>query len=64
MSTPDATFPHRGRLRRWLMGLGLLFAMIAAYGLSLNWFAHRLGASIEKSVHAPEPVDREVMSPR
>ncbi len=58
--------PRPGRLRRWLVGLALLTALALAYGLSLNWFAHRLGDDVEKSLRVPDAVDSDnaVLSPR
>ncbi|MCL1634750.1 hypothetical protein M2650_08920 [Luteimonas sp. SX5] len=56
--------PRTGRLRRWLVGLGLLVLLATVYGLSLNWFAQRLGDDVEKSLRVPGATDGEVMSPR
>ncbi len=56
--------PRSGRLRRWLVGLGLLVLLATGYGLSLNWFAQRLGDDVEKSLHMPETSDSGVISPR
>lgn len=56
--------PRSSRLRRWLVGLGLLTALASAYGLSLSWFAHRLGDDVEKSLRMPETSDSGVISPR
>lgn len=58
--------PRPGRLRRWLVGLALLTVLALAYGLSLNWFAHRLGDDVEKSLRVPNAADTDnaVLSPR
>lgn len=56
--------PRPGRLRRWLVGLGLLALLMAVYGAGLNWFAHRLGSDIEKSLRIPDGSDSGVISPR
>jgi len=56
--------PRSGRLRRWLVGLGLLTLLAAVYGVSLSWFAHRLGDDVEKSLHMPDASDSGVISPR
>lgn len=61
---PHLNSPRPGRLRRWLVGLGLLVLLMAIYGVSLNWFAHRLGDDIEKSLRIPEGSDSGVISPR
>ncbi|TWI01885.1 hypothetical protein IP90_02445 [Luteimonas cucumeris] len=56
--------PRSSRLRRWLAGAGLLTVLALAYGLSLSWFAHRLGDDVEKTLKVPQGVDGGVVSPR
>lgn len=61
---PNLNSPRPGRLRRWLVGLGLLVLLMAIYGVSLNWFANRLGDDVEKSLRIPDGSDSGVISPR
>lgn len=61
---PHPNSPRSSRLRRWLLGLGLLGLLMAIYGASLNWFAHRLGDDVEKSLRVPDGSDSGVISPR
>jgi len=56
--------PRSGRLRRWLIGIALLTVLAAGYGVSLNWFAHRLGDDIEKTLRSPSAPENAVPSPR
>lgn len=64
MRTHPSDPPRSSRLRRWLIGLGLIVVLAAVYGVSLNWFAHRLGDDVEKSLHVPDGTDNGVVSPR
>lgn len=63
---PQHHAPRSGRLRRWLIGLSLLSALALGYGLSLSWFAHRLGNDVEKSLRVPDASDTDnaVLPPR
>ena len=63
MQPPHSHPPRPGRLRRWLIGLGLLALLTVGYGLSLNWFVHRLGDGVEKSLQRPDASDRDVIVP-
>lgn len=56
--------PRSGRLRRWLIGAVLLTVLAVGYGVSLSWFAHRLGDDIEKSLRSPSAPENAVPSPR
>jgi hypothetical protein len=64
MHLPPHPAPRTGRLRRWLIGLGLLTLLAAGYGMSLNWLIHRLGDDIGQSVHRPEVSESGMISPR
>lgn len=53
MQHPDPAVPRPPRLRRWLIGLGVCLALLGVYAFSLNWFAHRLGDDMEKTIRLP-----------
>ena len=53
MNHTDSTAPRTGRLRRWLIGVGMCVVLLGAYALTLNWFAQRLGDDMEKSIRLP-----------
>lgn len=49
--------PTRPRLRRWLIALAVLLALLGIYGVALDRMAQQLGEDMQKSLRMQPSVD-------
>jgi uncharacterized RDD family membrane protein YckC len=53
---PSQPAPHPRR-RRWPVALAVVAMMLAAYAVGLGWFAQRLQADLDKTLHTAPVVE-------
>ncbi|MDH5823074.1 hypothetical protein QFW77_08740 [Luteimonas sp. RD2P54] len=58
MNQPSAnSSPSRHRLRRWLIGLAILAALLAVYAAALHWFTLQVGEGVQSSLREAPLLD-------
>jgi hypothetical protein len=49
--------PPRFRLRRWLVGLVVLLALLAVYAVALRWVTEQIGDDVENTFREAPVLD-------